>query len=89
VLLRMTLSNQLATTLTSEGGGQSNPLKRHKPSDSPQSTDTSGEGALPTDDNPVMDVQIDAQGCRYIVVACGGRSGNMYLDKFYKLPGNK
>ena len=35
-----------------------------------------------------MDVQVDAQSCRYIVV-CGGRSGNMYLGKFYKLPGNK
>jgi len=47
-------------------------------------------GALLTDDSPVrMDVQVDAQGRRYIVVVCGGRSGNMYLDKFYKLPGNK
>ena len=85
----MALSSQPTTTLASDGDRQSNRFKRHKPSDSPQSTDTSSEANLAADNGPVLDVQADAQGRRYIVVVCGGRSGNMYLDKFYKLPGNK
>jgi len=38
---------------------------------------------------PVMEIQIDSQGRSFIIVECGGRSGKLYVDKSYKLPGNK
>ena len=36
-----------------------------------------------------LDIQTDSQNRRYIVVCCAGRSGRLFLNKFYKLQGNK
>lgn len=58
---------------------QLNPLKRKKPSDSPETSPQKVE----------MDVEEDTQGRKCIGIMCGGRSAKLILDKFYKLEGNK
>ena len=73
------LSSQQPVTSALDSKGHPNRTKRPRPSDSPQSTDVASE-------MPMMEVQI---GCSFVVVECGGRSSKLYLDKFYKLPGNK
>ena len=36
-----------------------------------------------------LNIQEDLQGCKYIEVVCGGRTGKLVLDKFCKLERNK
>jgi len=64
----------------------SNPQKRPRLNDqSPQSKGctTCKEGM------ESLDGQFDSQDQRYIVVSCAGRSGKLFLNKFYKLQSNK
>jgi len=73
-------------TDTTVESSSSNPKKRARPNDqSPLSegcaTSKEGIGSL--------EVQFDSQDRRYIVVSCAGRPGKLFLNKFYKLQGNK
>jgi len=73
-------------TDTSANSTSNNPKKRARPNDSsPQSK----EGATQTVEKEPLDIQTDSQNRRYIIVCCAGRSGRLFLNKFYKLQCNK
>ena len=72
--------------VTQVNNDQTNPLKRKKPNDTP---DTSPQASVNSLAIAEIDVEEDTEGRKYIEVVCGGRTGKLILNKFHKLEGNK
>ena len=81
----MTDSNAPPTSRLTSLSDETNPHKRKKPCDTPETSPQTSTDGLASE----LDAQTDLQGRKYIEVVCGGRTGRLILDKFVKLDGNK